>query len=270
MMSKFLKVIFLFLFISIFATESANACMCGHSSVREAYNSASTIIIGKVTKIENPEIDERNSYKGNQTVFVESAKSFKGSREKVLTLSQQNTTCDWWFKETKHLGKSYLFYLSKYQNEDIYEVVSCGRSKKITQASDDLSWLNVLPNSLNRTRISGVTLLDDYENIFPNDYDNPFPPLANVKLKFFGNNKKFELVTDEKGFYEIWDVPVGKYSVVAEIPKGFILDWTTSIPEDWTYFWNLDEPNEKALEFTIEPKGSGGVNFMFKEKKDEN
>ena len=261
-MSKFLKTIFLFSFIIIVATESAKACMCGHSSVREAYNSASTIIIGKVTKIKNPEIDERNFYKGNQTVFIESAKSFKGSKQKVLTLSQQNTTCDWWFEDNKNLGESYLFYLSKYQDKDIYEVISCGRSNKITRASDDLSWLNSLPKSLNRTRISGVTSLNDDENLFP--------PLANVRLKILGNNRKFELVTDENGFYEVWDVPIGKYSVIAEIPKGFILNWTTSIPEDWTYFWSIDEPNEKALEFTIEPKSSGGVDFMFKKRKDEN
>lgn len=260
----------LLLFIILIATEYANACMCGHSSVREAYNSANTIIIGKVIKIENPEMDERNSYKGNQTVFIELVKSFKGSKQKVLTLSQENSTCDWWFDEFKNLGKTYLFYLSKYKKKDIYGVISCGRSKKTTQASDDLSWLSGLPKSLSRTRISGVTLQDDYENIFPNDYDDPFPPLANVKLNIFGKNMKFELVTDKNGFYELWDVPVGMYSVVAETPKGFILNWTTSIPEDWTYFWSIDEPNKKALEFTIEPKNSGGVNFMFKKKKDEN
>ena len=255
-MKKFNSVFLFWIIIFVFLinTREIYACMCGHTSVSDAYSQAGAVIIGKVEKIEEAETNEE----GSQTVTLKIEKSFKAIKQKSLKISQEQTTCDWWFKEND-VNKTYLFYLSKYKGKEIYSIITCGRSVEISRANDDLSWLNALPNSLNRTRISGTTKLKA-EN---------FPVLANVNLTIIGRNKKYEVTTDRNGLYEIWDVPTGVYSVLPTLPTGLILGWTTSIPNDWTYFWSIDPPNNEALKFTIKSKKCGGVDFMFERKNDE-
>lgn len=235
------------------------ACICGYTQVNEAYKEADTIIVGKVVKIENPELTADGFYKGNQKVQIKIIKSYKGYKNEILTLSQENSTCDWWFDDEKNLNKDYLFYLFKHKNKKFFSVIPCGRSKSINDASDDISWLFDLPKSLKRTRISGVVRI--------NDDASTFPPLANVKIKIIGE-RNFDLTTDKNGFYEVWDVPIGKYKVTAEIPEKYILVWTSNVSENWIYFWRRDK-DEKSLEITLKSNDSGGIDFMLEGKKDE-
>ena len=249
-MSMKIASVLIFVFLN---TQIVFACMCGHSSVDDAFLQANAVVKATVEKVENAESDE-----SSQSVILRVEKSYKGTADKTITLVQKRTTCDWWF-ESKNIGKQFLFYLAKDKSKNIFGVIACGRSTEISSANDDLSWLDGLPSSLKRTRISGTTSLSA----------NDFPPLANVELEIIGKNRKYKVTTDRNGLYEIWDVPAGVYSVLPTIPSSFILGWTTSIPTDWTYFWDVDAPDKEALKFVIKPKKCGGVDFMFKRKNDE-
>ncbi len=231
--------------------------MCGNTSVCGAYAQAETILTGKVKKIENSEIDEKGDYKGNQIAFVEVVKSYKGTSEKVIKLSQQNSNCDWRF-ENYDVGETFLFYLSKYKNQEQYSVITCGRSAKIEEAADDLSWLDALPESLRRTRISGLVRLKT-EN---------YRLLSEFGLKITGKSKTYEVKT-KNGLYEIWDVPAGQYSIMPSLGSEYALKTSSSIPENWTYFWSFDEKDLNALKITIEPKSCGGIDFTLERKNDE-
>ncbi len=239
-----------FLFFIYVNTNPIFACMCGHSSITEAYIQANSVVRATVIKIDALRDGE---YSQHITLRVE--KSYKGIKEKKVTLLQKSSTCDWWFK-SEMVGKEFLFYLAK--NENSFTVIACGRSAVITRAGDDLPWLEGLPNSLKRTRVSGTTKISA----------DDFPAIGNVRLDIIGKNQTYKVTTDQNGLYEIWDVPPGNYSVIPTIPNDFILGWTTSIPTDWTYFWSSDQPDYESLKFTIKSRESGGVNFMFERKKD--
>jgi hypothetical protein len=168
------------------------------------------------------------------------------------------------------LNKTYLFYLSKFKNKNVYTVISCGRNKGIGDAADDLSWLKQLPSSLNRTRISGTTGL----------YENGFSKLIGVSLLIEGNKKQYKLTTDTNGLYEIWDIPFGKYSVTPQIPNNLYVRWTASVPDNWMTYLSEEYQDKDSREIIIgdknsrnvkiEPKKCGGVDFTFGRKANEN
>ena len=245
----------------------AMACMCGSTSVCDAYSEAQIVAVAKVAGFKPAKWsssfvheDGRNEklIEEGQEVVLNVSRWFKGRRQsQQIKLLQPNWSCDWTF-EQKHLKKDYLFYLYLNAENKNYAVVSCGRSAGIRNAGHDLAWLDGLPKSLSRTRISGRAKLND-------DADT-FPPAANISILAFGGQKKYELKTNKQGFYGIWDIPAGKYRITADIPENLILSWTTSVPEDWTYFWSHGDSDLTALDVTIEPGKCGGMDFMFKKK----
>ena len=236
----------------VFNAQNVLACMCGHTSISDAYAEAGAVVNAVVEKVETNKNDQ-----SKQSITLRIAKSYKGTKSKTVNLIQENSNCDWWFKD-ENVGKSYLFYLGKLKSVNNFTVISCGRSSEISDAVNDLSWLDGLPKSLNRTRISGVTQIKS---------DEGYPPLANIKLEIVSKDKKYEVVTDRNGLYEIWDVSAGVYSVFPIIPNDYVLGWTTSVPNNWIYFWNEDSQDKDSLKVDLQPKSSGGVDFMFKRKK---
>lgn len=248
------------------STTNFFGCMCGHSSVCDAYTDAAAVVVAKVIKFKPAQILSKQTYEdGSNKLFNESGQEvtldvsrwYKGAGGRRLKLLQPNSTCDWSFDDGD-LNKKYLFYLYLDRDNGNYAIISCGRSSDLGNAGDDLSWLSGLPKSLKRTRISGVARL--------NGETDSFPLLPGIPIHIDGQIKSYTVKSNEKGFYEQWDVPAGKYRVTATIPSGLILNWSTSVPEDWTYFWSLDQPEPKALDVTIEPGKCGGVDFMFKKK----
>jgi hypothetical protein len=192
-----------------------------------------------------------------QEVKIEISKWFKGNGQNIINLSQPSSTCDWNF-DNADLNKPLLLYLRFNKKYRTYNITSCGRSTPIKQAADDLSWLKRLPKSLNRTRISGIVQFNDDANLFP--------AVSGIKIKITGNGKEYNLVSDRNGLYEIWDLPSGTYTINAKIPENKKLGWTISVPEDWLYFWSIDEPNYDALKVTLKLKSTAGIDFMLKSK----
>lgn len=242
------------------------ACTCGHVSVCDAYREVDAVVVAHVTKYRSASVPmtyvsesgkKQTVEEEGQDVYLSIVKWFKGTGPKYIILSQPNSSCDWTFDEG-NLGKQYLFYLVKNRSNGRYQIQSCGRSVPYGQAAADLSWLNGLPNSLKRTYIAGRTNLSDDSGTFPG--------LTNVSVSITGR-KKYHLETNEKGFYNMWDVPPGTYRITATPPENTILGWTVSTPEGWMSFWSLGDSDLKALDITVKPQNCGGVDFMFKPKK---
>lgn len=241
--------------------------MCGQTSVCDAYAEVDAVVVAKVISFKPAWWQSTFTYgdgksekrlEEGQEVVLSVSRWIKGKKQsKLLKLSQPNSSCDWTFEE-RDLNKAYLFYL-RFNNENKrLAVASCGRSAEIRNAGDDLSWLNGLPKSLNRSRISGAVKL--------NDDSNTFPLLPQVPVLIQGPKKTYSLITNNLGFYEQWDLPAGKYRVSTKNPKSLTLSWTTSVPENNIYFWSRGESDLKALDVTIEPGKCGGVDFMFEKK----
>lgn len=245
--------------------STAFACMCGATSVCDAYSQASAVVIAEMVDYRPMKISmdrifvggEASEFETGQEVSLKIHHWYKGGTAKIIKLAQPNSGCDWSFDNSQR-NKRYLFYLKYNKKYRDYSVVSCGRSSELVKRGDDLKWLNALPGALRRTRISGTSRL--------NDDSNTFPPVSGVLIVVDGGRTKFSLETNEIGLYEKWDVPPGKYRISAYASSSLRLSWTTSVPNDWLYFWSDGESDPKALDVTIESSRCGGVDFMFERK----
>jgi hypothetical protein len=254
---KNIIILFTVLIIFLCGAKNSLACLCGETSVCDAYSEADAILIGKVKKVIESSSDGKGNFDGHQIAFIEVLKSYKGTKRQAIKISQGNSLCDWRFNPSR-VGNKYLFYLSKYANKNLYSVINCGRSRATERAMDDLSWLNKLPASRIRTRISGVVKLRA----------NLSPLLSDIKLNIVGEKKTYEVKT-KNGLYEIWDVPAGQYSILPSLTDDYQLSISASMPDNWLYFWDSDEKDMNALKVTIEPKSCGGIDFSLKRKINE-
>lgn len=222
-MKKIITIISLSFFQLIY-TQNIFACLCFAPSVCRAYEQADAVVIASVKSYEPIKIPRTLSNNGTtsvilvegQNVLLEIEKIYKGVLSKQISISQPKTSCHWIFEE-KSLDKRHLFYLDFNKISGSYEVSVCDGSGLAENKINDLNWLDNLPDSLKRTRIAGGVFLNDDTNMFLN--------IPNIPIKIIGKNKSYSLVTDKNGLFEIWDIPVGKYSIVPSIQKDFKFSW---------------------------------------------
>lgn len=244
-----------FLFITLilaFSFESSIACMYGppYRTVCKTYAQANSVIIGNIQSVKNEA--------SNQRVVIKVEKTFKGRNIKEIVLSQPQSTCDWNFSDAQ--GKTFLLYLVRNKKTQKYSAIAEGMGGRVDRESENLYWLNNLPKSLNRTRISGTIELFQ---------DKPFKFLnyiVGTKVKVFNEKNSYEIITDKNGVYEVWDVPIGKYKVVPEIPVGFGLDLVLSRGEIEFKPISEVEVDTKDFKIEIQPKTCGGADYVLEKK----
>lgn len=246
-----LKFFVTFSFIVIIGKTSF-ACMYGppYRTVCDTYNQADSVIIGEIESV-----SRNNSI---QKVIIKVNKTYKGDEQKRIVVNQPQSTCDWDFSDS--VGKTILLYLIQDKKTKTFTAISEGMGGNIEKESENLYWLNNLPMSLNRTRISGKIEL--YQ-------DKPFEFLNYIigtKVKIYNEKNSYEAKTDKNGVYEIWDIPVGKYKITPEIPKQFFLRFSLSRGE--IEFKQIDEDQVDTEDFTVEiqPNSCGGADYVLKNK----
>jgi hypothetical protein len=166
--------------------------------------------------------------------------------------------CVWTF-EQENVGDSYLFYLRRFKDSPLWYAGTCGRSRPVGHAHDDLLYLDKLDKVRGRTRISG-TVGFGYTPL-------EHPPVAGLKLRIVGAaGKTFDVKTDEHGVFELYDAPAGKYTVEPEVPAGwrverFALRYSPSVADTDGY-----DPRKgpmKKIPFALEAKKHAGVDITF-------
>jgi hypothetical protein len=240
-------------FLFALGGEASLDCMYGppYRTVCETYDRADSVIIGRI-----------ESVKGNhlkQTVVIRVEKTFKGRNRKEVVLSQPQSTCDWDF--SGEAGERFLLYLVRDKKTKTYSAIAEGMGGRVERESENLYWLNKLPGSLNRTRLSGTIEL--YK-------DEPFEfvyYLVGTKVRVFNSEKSFEVFTDDNGIYEIWDIPIGKYQIEPLLP--FKLRLSLNLAKGLVDFDSLKKnaPKTNAVLIEIKPKGCGGIDFVVNEKQ---
>lgn len=208
----------LFIILFLLGANAINACSCGETpNLLEAYEGADQVVVLRAVSVEKATAQSENEY------FVDGVKSTKMIVEKVYkgTLKVGNeikfaqgggADCIWTFSE-KSVGESYLFYLSAPKKSgNPWYGFGCGRSSSVKGAIKDLNFLNNFNDLRGKTRVSG--------NI--ECWGTNCPNISKRKIKLIGeNNKNYQTVTDQDGFYEIYDLPAGKYIIEPEIPFGY-------------------------------------------------
>lgn len=247
--------IFSILFFTILLTTSggaALACSCtGHQSVCEAYGSADAVFIGSVERVQNRwEKEDGGDF---QTAYVQVEKSFKGIKEADVVFRSHGSFCDVNYKE----GQRWLFFAHYDKKDQAWKIGACGRSALIESAAEALLYLQGLPASAQKTRLSGT--LRHYEDS-PLKRADSFAPLIGVKVKITGEQKTYEVYTDKNGVYEIYGLPPGAYKIEPEIPAG--LD--SFFPIVFGETLNAERHGWRLL---LKEKNCAGANFVFSSNK---
>ena len=252
----FYKILICSLFVFLFGVKSLFACSCLFTeTVRDAYKDADAVVLGKIEKVESDEREINGKMVWiYQEVTVAVLKSYKNVKAIKITVSEGNTSCSGDFKGDEE--KTYLLYLDFDKEDNTYSVRTCGRSNPLINAADDLSWLNKLPKSLKRTRVSGTISLYDWS------WEIKFiRNVSGIKVKLFNEKKSYETVTDKNGMFEFWDVPQGRYKLKAFIPKQFIIQ--DQGRRGFIEYRRIDENTFDLKNFTIRivPNTSVGIDY---------
>lgn len=211
---KFLIVSGILLSVFIFS-ETAKSCSCYlPGTVDKEFAKTPNVVILKLQSIKQND-DEATKY------FLSVERVFKGELKvsEVIYFKIENM-CSWSFSEDE-IGTEFLFYLGERPSEGKnWEDPKCSRSGRIKSKTNDISYLENEEKLRGKTRLSG-----QFEKITQADdewLNTLFVPLANRKINITGNGKNINLVTDENGFYEIYDMPVGKYRITPEKVDDFV------------------------------------------------
>jgi len=241
--------IFIYLLIN---PSSVFACSCGgYPTACAAYLGAEAVFIGTVqnVQIRNEKGGDGNEYIGGQVARVQVEKAFKGMKETEAIFRSWGSSCDAVYKE----GERWLFYAHYDVKTKSWGIGACGRSTLIENAAEDLLYLQALPASSEKTRLSGI--LAHYED----DPVKGFTRVRNIigaKVKLIGAQKTYEVFTDKNGVYELYGLPAGKYVVDPEVPLGLKVRFPI-------YFGKTDYSDTKTLRVALEEKSCGGANFFF-------
>ena len=262
---KKLKIVFGWLTLSIFMLGSAasiKACMGAVlRSVCEQFSGADAVVIGTVEDIKPDSIKFSDDLDlVAQRVKIKVTKSFKGIDQEYVSLVQPSWSCEFKFKESDK-GKDFLFYIELDKQNGEYKVVQGSRSRQIEYAFDDLAWLDGLPKSLGRTRLSGVLRHHEYIQKEGTPEVELVHYLTGAKVTIYGKKKTFSTVTDKNGMYEFWDIPPGKYNVVPELPANYTIDFKS--PYGIIEYIKLPDGDLDFKDFRIKvPKGGcAGVDY---------
>ena len=130
-----LGIISIFIFLNFLQSE---ACLCKwNTTPYEAYRSADVVFIWKPIKLEEIWRDRPKGkgifFPANKLYTFEVSKSFKWNWKKPITIETQGfDSCSIGFKQ----NTSYFVYA--YKDWDYYNVRSCGRTKYILRAEEDV------------------------------------------------------------------------------------------------------------------------------------
>jgi hypothetical protein len=216
-------------------------------TVLDEYERADVVITARIVSIEKTaEPDPIHLNIRSATMVVQ--KVFKGNlkaQDAISFAPGNGIDCGWEFDE-QMIGREYLLYLSSPEKASDLWSLGQGRSSELSEAANDLLYLNKLDKVSGKTRVSG-TLEDDF-------------PVAGRNVRIIGKEKTFQTATDEHGVYEVYGLPPGKYVIAPEMPFGWMIDRDDSLPTV------SERPMRSKLykAFALRPKRHAVIDFAFK------
>jgi len=248
----FLLAVFSLLFVA--SAGVAEACSCGgYAPVCFSYLAADAVFIGSVQRIELPKAqkdDEGKEYVAGQIAYIQIEKVFKGMKQQTQVIFRtEGSSCDAVYKE----GQRWLFYAYYDKKSKTWGTRACDRSTRIEGAADDLIYLQGLPASAQKTRISGE--LTHYED----DPEEGFTRVKNIigaRVKIKGEQQTYDVYTDKNGVFEIYGLPPGKYSVEPETLPGLRLRFPI-------HFGEADFSDRKSPKLMLREKSCVAMDFVY-------
>jgi hypothetical protein len=223
-----MRIFLLTLLSLLLLTTSALGCECLQMpTILDEYESVSAVIVGRPVSLKKSNgIDEYEGHNEIESVQMKVEKVFKGNLKAgdVVPFWQGGgSDCVWYFDDDD-IGKEFLLYsdgpskdppmgAGEAKGAPMYSSSSCGRSRQLKRAIDDLAYLSNIPAHRGRSRVSGVVVDGPETADFPN-----------LTIRIRGKSKSFSSKTNGSGFFELYDLPAGEYVLELVMPPGFAAD----------------------------------------------
>ncbi|MDQ3799135.1 MAG: carboxypeptidase-like regulatory domain-containing protein [Acidobacteriota bacterium] len=264
--------------IAFLAAQTALACSCMVSdTVDKDFVQEPNIAVFKVQSVEKYAEGEKGyGYGAIKQSKLTVEKVYKGNLKvgQVLTFAQGGGgDCIWTFDE-ESVGQEYLFYLGNkpldakssgrvissttFGNlspaQNVWAASICSRSGPVKYRTGDIKYFENIAKVRGKTRLSGTLL--QYIPAITDDEEAKNNLLSGYKITVKGNGKNIELKTDSGGFYEIYDLPPGKYKITPEKISGYKSFWGES-PDGVQVEIKAGSHTERDFTFSIDNRISG-------------
>jgi len=203
------------------------ACSCmSERKPCEAFGRASAVFVGRVAGGAE-RYEEKDEY-GNRVVFIGGEirfaieKSYHGvaGKEVVIHSGTGGGDCGMWFK----LGETYLVYAYGNAKEGFGTSI-CSRTRPLSTASEDLAFLEHLPEKGSGIRLYGKV----YSGFEPGEEDQE-PRVKGVAgilvTAKSADGKTHQMKTDDAGAYEFTGLKAGKYTIAVKLPDYYEQEYT--------------------------------------------
>ncbi len=255
--------------ISVFFASSsvAFACSCSATpTVLDEFARTPIVVAARLDSLE--ELDRSvagtNVYRTMAAVMTVE-RSYKGSlkaNQMFKILDGGGGDCGTPFAREK-VGQRFLFYtepgrvIGKLKGR-LFLISRCSRSAKFDDAGPDLAYLDNRGKFIGKTRLSGTI----------KRFSSDPPSLANIKVAVTGTNFERAVETDEKGFFEFWDLPAGQYRVNFQVPSGTMIrdykivsldkTWRRQVPADNTIITSIGVKKHTEIVVGVDSLRLGG------------
>jgi hypothetical protein len=203
-------VIFIVLIFIMLQSGAVLGTTCfGGPSPSEAYAAASMVFIGTIVAGDPPLPEAERT---GQKIQVRVEKSFKGAEPGTLVRLEQTSLID---TPKFNVGERWLLYVHS-SGQGVGTIPMCSRSTR------DLDKLTI-DDSGNRAVLSGsLEVRIGHTSKLKDSYSGTF--LKKWQISVIGPGRKFNLLTDELGYYELFNPTPGMYEIKPELPDGLKID----------------------------------------------
>jgi 5-hydroxyisourate hydrolase-like protein (transthyretin family) len=123
--------------------------------------------------------------------------------------------CGYEFK----VGQRYLVYAYRDEKDNRLTTSICTRTRLVTEADDDLTFIRALPASGNNGLIFGTV---GKRNHHWKEGEQWYKPVAGVEMVIEGEGTQYQAQSDADGKFRVEKVLPGKYVVKLKLPPGLI------------------------------------------------
>ena len=220
-----------FLFLT-FGVADVHGCFCAPGPACEDTWKAAAVFVGTVVAIQKREPTNREDHSSN-LVKISVEESFRGDVGIQVVLLTGMSTCDVNFKQ----GQQYLVYAQKSSVENRLTTSTCTRTRLLSEAGEDLSYLR----NLSQTP-QGAMILGQVQRLTRNSEGvGKFDPMTGIRVTVENSDKRMEFVSNAEGKFIAKGLSPGTYKVSIDLPNGL-----TGIKES---------------SVTVEDKGCAAVHF---------
>ncbi|HJQ30821.1 MAG TPA: hypothetical protein VJ866_01505 [Pyrinomonadaceae bacterium] len=181
----------------------ALACQCRERQPPcSQYAEADAVFVGSVT--DSTPVDENLSPlegSSHRKIGFSVERAFHGVEGARAELIEWGTSCDFGFAD----GKTYLVYAYRSRGEEVLSTSYCSRTRELSEASADLTYLDGLKSAAPQTLITG--LLADRER-----------RLKGVRVTAEGGGGLYRSASDREGWFRLAVPKPGRYTVRIFLP----------------------------------------------------